>query len=161
MKITRRHSDCRPNKAFARSAVCTALLVGVLTPGFAAAQCPTAFRLSGSAIDKQWSKVTTSAWLKMLPKGWTDKGFHFYSQVRRRGPDGGIGSPSDLESEIVKKLSDQAAPPPASRRAIVLPIQDYDGKSVKVFYDYAGGKTSKCELVTITFKKNPKGKKAN
>lgn len=151
MTITRRPSDCRPNKALFRSAFCAALLVGVLTPGFAAAQCPTALRLSGSGIDKPWSKVTNSAWKKMLPKGWTDNGFHFYSRVRQRGPESGITTPSDLESEILKKVGDQAAAPPAGRRAIVLPIKNTGGQSLRVLYDYAGGRTSKCELVTLTF----------
>jgi hypothetical protein len=144
MNIVRRH----PNKASLRAVCCAIVLVGILAPGLAAAQCPTRLKLSGSGIDKPWSKVTNSAWKKMLPKGWTDKGFHFYSRVRERGPRNGINTPSDLESEIMKKVRDQAAAP--GRRAIVLPIKNNRGQSLQVIYDYAGGR-SKCGLVTLTF----------
>lgn len=115
------------------------------------AQCPTQFRLSGSNVDQTWRNVTNSAWSNMLPQGWVDKGFHFYSRVRERGPEGGIGSPSDLESEINKKVSDRAVRGSRTRRQITLNIKNGSGESLKIFYDYAGRRTSKCELVTMTW----------
>ena len=115
----------------------------------AAAQCPAAFKLSGD-IDGSWSKTTSSAWSKMLPKQWVDKGFHFYSRVRERGPAAGIQTPSDLESEIRKASADQPTATP-NRRQIVLNIANDSGAKLRVIYDYAGKKTSKCELVTLTY----------
>ena len=120
-----------------------------------AAQCPTAFSLSGSAIDNTWKKTTPSAWSKMLPKGWVDKGNHFYERARDRGPKQGINTPSDLETEIrkaVKDVKDTSKDAPKYRRDLILPLQNSKGKALMVVYDYdKTNKTAKCELVTLTF----------
>ena len=115
------------------------------------AQCPTQFRLSGSNVGKSWSEVTNSAWSGMLPRGWVDKGFHFYSRMRERGPENGITTPSELESEINRRISDRAARGSRVRRQITLNIKNKKNESLKIIYDYAGRRTSKCELVTMSF----------
>lgn len=113
------------------------------------AGCPTKFKLSGK-IDQPWSQVTNNQWNNMLPKGWVDKGFHFYSRIRERGPADGINTPSDLESEIMKRVADQSAGSP-NRWEYVLPIKNSSGASLKVIYDYDGKSTSNCELVTLSY----------
>jgi len=128
-----------------------ALLMSV-GPLAAHAQCPYAFKLRGSGIDKLWKQTTNNQWAKMLPAAWQDKGFHFYSRIRERGPAVGINTPSDFESEMLKQVRDEATTnPPTQRRQIVLPMADSKGKHLKVIYDYAGGKRATCQLVTLTF----------
>lgn len=114
----------------------------------AAEPCPVEFRLHGSGVDKLWRQTTPSAWQDMLPRGWVDKGFHFYARVRERGPHVGINTPSDLESEIRKASND--VPIGGNRREILLNIVNDSGRKMKVIYDYAG-KKKPCELVTLTF----------
>ncbi|WP_369980421.1 hypothetical protein [Xanthomonas bundabergensis] len=134
-------------KMFAAQAVaCLALCLGTTA---AQAACPYPFRLSGN-IDQQWKQVTNSAWNKMLPRQWADNGFHFYSRVRDRGPADGINTPSDLESEILKKVREEPEGTP-NRWQIVLPILNSKGANLRVIYDYDGGKTSKCQLVTLSY----------
>lgn len=116
----------------------------------ALAQCPVKFKLSGSGINKLWKETTNTAWSKMLPKGWDDNGFHFYSQVRDRGPKLGIDTPSDLESEILKQVRDEPEGHP-NRRQIVLPIKNDKSANLRVIYDYTGKKNATCQLVTLTF----------
>ncbi len=115
-----------------------------------AQECPYAFKLGGGKIDDPWKKVTDSEWSAMLPKGWQDKGFHFYSRIRERGPSEGIATPSDLESEIMKQTADLPEGTIKNRRQIVLPIANAAGRNLRVIYDYAGG-TDKCSLVTLTY----------
>lgn len=110
---------------------------------------PTTFSLSGSTIDNLWNKVTSSQWSKMLPANWQDKGFHFYSRVRERGPDAGINTPSDLESEIRKGTPNPEGTP--NRWQIELPIHSSGGQVLRVIYDYDGSKNAKCSLVTLTY----------
>lgn len=124
------------------------LLTGAATAA-SAAPCPYAFKLSGSNIDKQWSQVTNSAWSKMLPAKWQDNGFHFYSRVRQRGPGDGINTPSDLESEVMKGTTQPEGTP--DRWEILLPILNSRGQHLRVIYDYDGGKSSKCSLVTLSY----------
>ncbi len=83
----------------------------------------------------------------MLPEQWTDKGFHFYSRVKRRGPDAGINTPSDLESEI-RSGTDLEDPIQPNRHQIRLPITNSNGQHLKVVYDFNNGQ---CELVTLTY----------
>lgn len=116
-----------------------------------AAQCTTPFTLSGSAMLNLWSQVTNNAWSGLLPKGWVDNGFHFYSQIRQRGPDAGINTPSDLESEIMKKVADQPEGSTPIRQQILLPIKNSAGKNLRVIYDYDGKASSKCQLVTLSY----------
>ncbi|UEP49176.1 hypothetical protein [Burkholderia ambifaria] len=107
--------------------------------------------MSGNT-DLLWKEVTNNQWRNMLPRGWTDNGFHFYSRVRSRGPENGINTPSDLESEIRKQSSDEpAGGTNPNRRAITLPILNSKGQHLLVIYDYDGKSTSKCELVTLTY----------
>jgi hypothetical protein len=115
-----------------------------------AQECPNKFKLRGGKIDNPWKKTTSSAWAKMLPIGWVDNGFHFYSRIRSRGPGDGINTPSDLESEIMKKTADQPEGRP-NRREILLPIQNSKGQKLRVIYDYTGKKTAKCQLVTLSY----------
>ena len=118
---------------------------------FAAGACPTPFVLTGNT-DLLWKEVTNNQWRNMLPRGWTDNGFHFYSRVRSRGPENGINTPSDLESEIRKQSADEpAGGNNPNRRAITLPILNSKGQHLLVIYDYDGKSTSKCELVTLTY----------
>ncbi|KVK97917.1 hypothetical protein [Burkholderia territorii] len=118
---------------------------------FAVDACPTPFALSGNT-DLPWKEVTTNQWRNMLPRGWTDNGFHFYSRVRSRGPENGINTPSDLESEIRKQVSDEpAGGGNPNRRTITLPIVNGKGQHLLAIYDYDGRSTSKCELVTLTY----------
>ncbi len=112
------------------------------------AGCPTPFALSGK-IDQPWRDVTNNQWNNMLPKGWIDKGFHFYDQVRERGPVNGVNTPSDLESEIRKSESRLLTPP--NRWAFILPITNGQGAHLMAIYDYTGAKAGNCELVTFTF----------
>jgi len=130
----------------AQTVACLALCLGTTA---AQAACPYPFSLSGN-IDQQWKQVTNSAWNKMLPQQWTDNGFHFYSRVRERGPADGINTPSDLESEIRKKLREEPEGKP-NRWQIVLPIVNSKGINLHVIYDYDGGKSSKCQLVTLSY----------
>ena len=135
--------------------ICTlALLLQGQT--YAAGACPVNFKLSGNT-DLSWNKVTSNAWGNMLPTGWEDQKFHFYSQIRDRGPKNGINTPSDLETEIRKEIADVPAPleTKPNRRRKVLPIQVSGGKGgtgkyASVYYDYDGGK-SPCILVTFSF----------
>jgi len=113
------------------------------------AQCPTAFNLSGKK-DQYWSQVTNNAWGKMLPKGWVDNGFHFYSQVRSRGPSAGINTPSDLESNVMKQVSAGPEGHP-NRWQILLPIKNSANKNLRVIYDYDRKANSKCKLVTLSY----------
>lgn len=131
----------------ARGLAGLALLCG--TCASVQAACPYPFRLSGK-IDQPWKQVTNSAWNKMLPPQWTDNGFHFYSRVRDRGPADGINTPSDLESEILKKVSEGPEGTP-NRWQILLPLVNSKGANLRVIYDYDGGKTSKCQLVTLSY----------
>ncbi|WP_296992876.1 hypothetical protein [Thalassospira sp. UBA1131] len=110
---------------------------------------PTTFSLSGSNVDNAWKQVTNSQWSNMLPMIWQDKGFHFYARVRERGPNAGIQTPSDLESEIRRGTATTTTT--ANRYQITLNIQNGSGSFMKVFYDYAGGKNAKCELVTLSY----------
>ncbi len=112
--------------------------------------CPYKFTLSGKTTEF-WKSVTPSAWSKMLPANWTDNGYHFYQRAKQRGPEDGINSPSDLESEIMKKVADKSAGSQPQRRQIVLPIKNSKGANLRVIYDYAGGATSKCQLVTLSY----------
>ncbi|TRX74066.1 hypothetical protein [Pseudomonas mangiferae] len=132
------------------AALCLAAVPALATrSAWASPPCPYAFTLSGKT-DQLWKQVTNSAWKSMLgTSGWTDNGFHFYSRVRERGPESGINTPSDLESEIRKKVRD--TPLTGNRHEIVLPITSSSGQPLKVLYDYDGGKASKCELVTLTY----------
>lgn len=69
-----------------------------------------------------------------------------------RGPENGINTPSDLESEIRKQSADEpAGGNNPNRRAITLPILNSKGQHLLVIYDYDGKSTSKCELVTLTY----------
>ena len=65
--------------------------------------------------------------------------------------DAGINTPSDLESEIMKKVADQPEGSTPIRQQIVLPIKNSAGKSLRVIYDYDGKSSSKCQLVTLTY----------
>ncbi len=124
------------------------LLAGGASAGPA---CPYPFSLSGN-IEQDWKQVTNSAWKAMLgTSGWTDNGFHFYSRVRERGPESGINTPSDLETEIRKKVRDTPVEGSNNRRSLVLPLKNASGQSLRVLYDYDGGRASKCQLVTLTF----------
>lgn len=112
---------------------------------------PYPFTLRGAKVNDLWSQVTNNQWANMLPQGWVDKGFHFYSRVRSRGPADGINTPSDLESEIRKgTVYPDPTPGAPNRYRIELQILNSAGTPLKVFYDYAGGK-GKCELVTLSF----------
>lgn len=133
-----------------KSAVFAFVVALTLTTSAMAQQCPVAFRLSGSGIVNPWSKTTNTAWSKMLPIGWVDNGFHFYSQARSRGPAAGMDTPSDLEDEIRRQVADQPEGHP-NRRQIVLNIANKAGQKLRVVYDYDGKKTSKCQLVTLTY----------
>ncbi|CAM3460907.1 hypothetical protein [Thalassospira profundimaris] len=110
---------------------------------------PTTFSLSGSNVDNLWKQVTNNQWSKMLPIIWQDNGFHFYARVRERGPDAGINTPSDLESEIRRGTPSAEGTP--NRWQITLPVTSSTGRSLRVIYDYAGGKNAKCELVTLSY----------
>lgn len=120
----------------------------LLTSTVCEAGCPTPFRLSGK-IDQLWKSVTNNQWNNMLPKGWIDKGFHFYDQVRERGPVNGVNTPSDLESEILK-AEDRLITAP-NRWAFILPITNSQGAHLMAIYDYTGKQGANCELVTFTF----------
>ena len=80
---------------------------------------------------------------------WQDNGFHFYGRVRQRGPDAGINTPSDLESEIRKGTPKPEGTP--NRWQINLPILSSGGQPLRVIYDYDGRKNSKCSLVTLSY----------
>jgi hypothetical protein len=135
-----------------RGILCLGLLTVAIAanPVSASAQCPSELRLRGSDINKLWKQVTNTAWGKMLPDTWADKGFHFYSQARLRGPDAGINTPSDFEDEVMKKVRDEPEGTP-NRRQIILPIQNSKGQNLRVIYDFDGRKKSKCELVTLSY----------
>lgn len=115
---------------------------------------PYPFKLSGSKVGSQWSQVTNSQWSQMLGKsGWVDKGYHFYSRMRSRGPAAGINTPSDLESEIIKGTAEtHFSPAHPNRYRIDLNIVSSSNPNQRLYvvYDYAGG-SSKAELVTLTW----------
>jgi hypothetical protein len=131
-------------------ATLSALALGALLATTSAGQaaCPTPFRLSGK-IDQLWKDVTNNQWNNMLPKGWIDNGFHFYDQVRERGPANGVNTPSDLESEVLK--SDERPERKPNRWEFVLPITNSRGEHLRAVYDYTGKTGANCELVTFTF----------
>ncbi|WP_412776851.1 hypothetical protein [Thalassospira lucentensis] len=110
---------------------------------------PTTFSLSGSVADQFWNNVTPNQWAKMLSANWQDNGFHFYGRVRQRGPDAGINTPSDLESEIRKGTPKPEGTP--NRWQINLPILSSGGQPLRVIYDYDGSKNAKCSLVTLSY----------
>lgn len=132
-------------RPFAALGATLALFAGQAVAG----PCPYEFTLSGKT-DQLWKNVTNTAWNNMLPPQWVDKGFHFYSQARSRGPANGINTPGDLELEIHKKVAEEPEGHP-NRWQILLPILNSKGDNLRVVYDYDGGKTSKCELVTLSF----------
>jgi hypothetical protein len=109
-------------------------------------ELPYPFRLRGK-IDKLWKQVTDSEWKNMLSEHWTDNGFHFYSRIRERGPQSGISTPSDLESEIMKGTVEGAG---GNRYRIKLLVVNNKGEHLYVFYDYDSSK-KRCELVTCTY----------
>lgn len=77
---------------------------------------------------------------------------HAYSRVRSRGPENGINTLSDLESEIRNQVSDESASGnKPNRRTITLPILNHKGQHLLAIYDYDGKSTSKCEMVTRTY----------
>ena len=104
------------------------------------------FTLSGK-IDNLWKQVTNNQWNNMLSRNWTDKGFHFYERIRDRGPDAGINTPSDLESEIMKGTVSRVR---ANRYKISLMILNSSGQHFTVFYDY-DSKRGVCQLVTCSY----------
>ena len=108
------------------------------------------FNLYGSSVDKLWRDITPNKWNDSLSEHWTDRGFHFFSQVRERGPKNGINTPSDLESEILKGIV-KAFPEIQDRFQIVLPIINSTVANLCVFYDYDKQKKL-CQLVTISFR---------
>jgi hypothetical protein len=127
--------------------LCLGLLFSIATPALAQ-QYP--FRLRGSKVNNYWQEVTNNQWNQMLPDTWIDNGFHFYSRVRKRGPELGINTPSDLESEILKGTVQADGGNVENRYAIVLPIQNSNGDNLRVVYDY-DQQRQRCKLVTLTF----------
>lgn len=114
----------------------------------AMAQCPHEFKLKGK-ITQDWGDVGGTEWTNMLTKGeWADNGQHFYAQVKKRGPDSGINTPSDLESAI--RGGTTSASRDAGRWRIDLNITNSRGQRLYVFYDYAPPKGA-CELVTFSY----------
>lgn len=105
------------------------------------------FKLSGKTTDP-WAKVTNNQWNNMLSKNWCDNGFHFYSRIRERGPEAGIHSPSDLESEIRngKVTYDQNT----GRYSITMAITNGQGQHFTVLCDYDNAK-DRHELVTCVY----------
>jgi len=104
------------------------------------------FKLSGK-ITEDWSKVTNSQWKKMLPKNWTDKGFHFYNRIKTRGPKAGIQTPSDFESYFTNGILSLDH---GNRYKVRTTIINGNSEHLTFFYDY--NKTKKqCELVTTSY----------
>ncbi|HEY4641871.1 MAG TPA: hypothetical protein VII75_11045 [Thermoanaerobaculia bacterium] len=137
-------------RQFIRQLMVMAVFIIISSSAFA--QCRTAFRLSGSNVNKEWRRLTGAQWNRMLPRGWVDKGFHFYTRAKTRGRDNGVTTPGELESEINRKIEDKAADGGAAgRREIVLNIKNGQNEPLKVIYDYSGRKNAKCELVTLTY----------
>ncbi len=104
------------------------------------------FKLSGNT-NLLWSQVTNNEWKSMLPEHWTDKGFHFYKRIRKRGPEAGINTPSDLNSEM---NNGRVAHDHGDRYKVTTNIVNSDGKHFTIFYDYDDQKEL-CELVTCSY----------
>lgn len=104
------------------------------------------FRLSGK-INNFWSQVTNNQWKNMLPKHWTDKGFHFYNRIVNRGPKVGINTPADLSSEINNGTVVHDA---GARFKILTNILSDKGQRFTIFYDF-DHKKKQCQLVTCSF----------
>jgi hypothetical protein len=114
---------------------------------------PPSFKLRGSDKSKQWSQLTNNQWANMLPSNWEDKGFHFYSRIRERGPSFGINTPADLELEmnkgqVVKDTSGRKTRG-GTRYRMTLNVKGSDGKNVIIVYD-VNSKSKKIEFVTLS-----------
>lgn len=104
------------------------------------------FKLSGKT-DEIWKKVTDNEWHNMLPKHWNDKGFHFYSRIKKRGPKAGVNTPGDLDSEINNGTVSHVQ---GERYRIKTNIVNDGGSHFTIFYDYNEEK-KQCELVTCSY----------
>jgi hypothetical protein len=83
----------------------------------------------------------------MLPKHWTDNGFHFYNRIKNRGPKAGLNSPSDFETAFKNGILGKDS---GDRYKVRTTILNDEGKHLTFFYDY-NATNKQCEMVTVSY----------
>jgi hypothetical protein len=104
------------------------------------------FRLSGKTSNL-WRQITNNQWQNMLPKNWTDNGFHFYSRIKDRGPEAGINTPFDLQSEMMNGTVSLVN---GIRYQVRTNIVNSTGQHFTIFYDF-DARQKMCQLVTCSY----------
>ena len=118
----------------------------IVAPASANAICESrTFQLNGNDKYELWKDINIREWRRMLSNNWVNRGDHFLERAKKRLPDAGIDTPSELET-LVQGARTQ--PAQGGRTQILLPVTNSNGDNLKVVYIRMG---RECRLITVTF----------